>query len=62
MLTTAIIKRLSVVGFGRIPAGSIASTTLGLLILLLVISGCAMVGPDYVKPEAPEPEAMAGVE
>jgi len=56
MLTTAIIKRFLLVGFGRIHAGSIASTTLGLLIVSLVISGCAMVGPDYVKPTAPEPE------
>jgi len=29
----------------------------GILIsLILMISGCAMVGPDYVKPTAPEPE------
>jgi NodT family efflux transporter outer membrane factor (OMF) lipoprotein len=27
-----------------------------LLLFLLLISGCAMVGPDYVKPDAPEPE------
>ena len=56
MLIHPTIKRFSFVGFGRIPAGFIASTTLGLLIVSLVISGCAMVGPDYVKPAAPEPE------
>jgi len=58
MLTNNIIKRPSFEGGGRIYAGSFASGTfgLGLLIVLLVISGCAMVGPDYVKPEAPEPE------
>ena len=56
MLTTATIKRFLLVGFGRIHAKSIASSILGLLIVSLVISGCAMVGPDYVKPAAPEPE------
>ncbi len=33
-----------------------ASAILGLLMLTLVISGCTMVGPDYVKPTAPEAE------
>ena len=28
----------------------------GLFILALVINGCTMVGPDYVKPSAPEPQ------
>ena len=56
MPTTAIIKGLSFVGFGRTLTRSIIPTTLGLLIVSLVISGCAMVGPDYVKPAAPEPE------
>jgi len=56
MQTTAIVKCLLFGGSGRSPAGSIASTTIGLLIVSLVISGCAMVGPDYVKPTAPEPE------
>ena len=27
-----------------------------LICLILIISGCTMVGPDYVKPTAPEPE------
>jgi len=28
----------------------------GLMALMIFISGCTLVGPDYVKPEAPEPE------
>ena len=35
---------------------STATALLGLLMVVLVMSGCTMVGPDYVKPEAPEPE------
>ena len=27
-----------------------------LLLVMVLLSGCTMVGPDYVKPEAPEPE------
>lgn len=49
-------KGLSPAGFGRIRAVPIASAILGLLIVMLVISGCTMVGPDYVKPEAPQPD------
>ena len=30
--------------------------SLGLLVLTFVFSGCTMVGPDYVKPTAPEPQ------
>lgn len=33
-----------------------AVTTLLLLTFLLLLGGCTMVGPDYVKPTAPEPE------
>jgi NodT family efflux transporter outer membrane factor (OMF) lipoprotein len=32
------------------------SAIFGLFIVSIVISGCTMVGPDYVKPDAPEPE------
>ena len=35
---------------------SFAFVLFGLLALSLVISGCTMVGPDYVKPTAPEPK------
>jgi len=54
MLTTSIMKRLFCIEFGRIYDKSVASTILGLLIVTLVIGGCAMVGPDYVKPAVPE--------
>jgi NodT family efflux transporter outer membrane factor (OMF) lipoprotein len=54
MQTTSIINRLSFVESGRIHGKSIASKILGLLIGTLMISGCTMVGPDYVKPTAPE--------
>ncbi|MBW2429248.1 MAG: efflux transporter outer membrane subunit [Deltaproteobacteria bacterium] len=56
MLTTFIVKHLFCVEFGRNHGKSIATTILGLLILSLVIGGCTMVGPDYVKPAAPEQE------
>ncbi|UCD78451.1 MAG: efflux transporter outer membrane subunit [Desulfobacterales bacterium] len=56
MPATSIIKRRLFVEFGRTHAKTLASARLGLLILTLVISGCAMVGPDYVKPTAPEAE------
>jgi len=56
MLTTAAMKHLLFVDFGRFSTGSILSKTFGLFFVLLLVSGCAMVGPDYVKPEAPEPE------
>jgi NodT family efflux transporter outer membrane factor (OMF) lipoprotein len=35
---------------------SFAFVLFGLLALSLVISGCTMVGPDYVKPSAPDPK------
>ncbi len=54
MLTTSFTKHLCGVELGRIRNKSVASAILGLLILTLAISGCTMVGPDYVKPTAPE--------
>ena len=54
MSTTFKIKRLLFVQFDWMHPRSIASAALGLLIVTLVISGCALVGPDYVKPTAPE--------
>jgi NodT family efflux transporter outer membrane factor (OMF) lipoprotein len=54
MLKTSIINRLSFVNRGRIHIGTIASRILELLIVSVMISGCTMVGPDYVKPAAPE--------
>ena len=37
-------------------AQRLAFGLIGLLALTLTIGGCAMVGPDYVKPSVPEPE------
>ena len=54
MLTTSILKRLFCVELDRIQGKSIAIPILGLIIVTLVIQGCAMVGPDYVKPTVPE--------
>ncbi len=54
MLATSFTKHPFFVEFGRISNKSVASAILGLLILTLAISGCTMVGPDYVKPTAPE--------
>ncbi len=34
----------------------LACVLFGLLVLVLVIGGCTMVGPDYIKPMAPEPQ------
>jgi len=56
MLTTAIIKNRNLVTSGRIFRKSFTPAFFGLVILALLISGCTMVGPDYVKPTAPEPE------
>ncbi len=50
MQKTTNIKRLSFVEFDRIHGKSVASAILGLLIVTLLISGCTLVGPDYVKP------------
>ena len=36
--------------------GMFTNCILGLTALVLLASGCAMVGPDYVKPPAPEPK------
>ena len=60
MLTNSVFKRLYWAGSGRFHTGSIATAILGLLIVSVMISGCAMVGPDYVKPEIPEPEKWMG--
>ena len=56
MWTTSIMKRIFWVAFGRIHGKSAASRIFGLLIVTLVIGGCAMVGPDYVKPKTQEPQ------
>jgi NodT family efflux transporter outer membrane factor (OMF) lipoprotein len=56
MLTTATINRSFCGECRRLHVKSMASAILGLLIVSVMIGGCAMVGPDYVKPAAPEPE------
>jgi hypothetical protein len=40
----------------RSSAQRLACVLFGLLALVLVIGGCTMVGPDYVKPSVPQPE------
>jgi len=55
-MTISSSKGTSPASFGRIRTVPIASAILGPIILILVISGCTMVGPDYIKPEAPQPE------
>jgi len=56
MLNKAFIKHLFLEEFDQRCNKPVASAILGLFMLMLVISGCAMVGPDYVKPTAPEAE------
>jgi len=56
MLTTSAFKRFICMKFDRLQAKSITTVITGLLIGSVMISGCTMVGPDYVKPVAPEPE------
>ena len=56
MLATSIIKNRCLVKPGRIFNKSTKSVLFGLVALAVLLSGCTMVGPDYVKPTAPEPE------
>ena len=56
MLSTSIIKNRCLVKPGRIFNKSTKSVLFGLVALAVLLSGCTMVGPDYVKPTAPEHE------
>jgi NodT family efflux transporter outer membrane factor (OMF) lipoprotein len=56
MLATAIIKNRNLVTYGRIRSKTFTSALFGLIAVALLLSGCTMVGPDYVKPTAPGPE------
>ena len=56
MLASSIIKNRCLVKPGRIFNKSTKSVLFGLVALAVLLSGCTMVGPDYVKPTAPEPE------
>ena len=56
MLTTSIIKARNLVKPGRIFTKSTKSVLFGLIALAFLFNGCALVGPDYVKPTAQEPK------
>jgi NodT family efflux transporter outer membrane factor (OMF) lipoprotein len=56
MPATSLIKSRCLVKSCRNLQKNPTSGLLMLMASILVLSGCAMVGPDYVKPEAPEPE------
>jgi NodT family efflux transporter outer membrane factor (OMF) lipoprotein len=55
MLAHSIIKTHGLVARGSIFGKSTKSVIFCLLALAFVISGCTLVGPDYVKPTAQEP-------
>ncbi len=50
------IKYYNLKAYDRSCIRRLAFILLGLLALAFVIGGCTMVGPDYVKPTAPEPQ------
>jgi NodT family efflux transporter outer membrane factor (OMF) lipoprotein len=54
MLATSIIKKRNLLNPGRISIKLTKPTLFGLIALAIVFSGCTLVGPDYVKPTAPE--------
>ena len=56
MLATSIINARNLLYPGRFPNKLTKPALLGLIALVFVLSGCTMVGPDYVKPTAQEPE------
>ena len=56
MLAASITKAPNLLEPGRIFNESTKSALFGLIALALLISGCTMVGPDYVKPTAKEPK------
>ena len=56
MLAASITKAPNLLEPGRIFNESTKSVLFGLIALSLLISGCTMVGPDYVKPTAKEPK------
>ena len=56
MLATSIIKKQNMAKSSYIFSKSTKSVLFGLVALAVLFSGCTMVGPDYVKPTAPEPE------
>jgi len=54
MLATSIIKKRNLLNPGRISIKLTKPTLFGMIALAIVFSGCTLVGPDYVKPTAPE--------
>jgi len=56
MLANSIINNPCLVRPGRIFNQSTNSVLFGLIALAILFSGCTLVGPDYVKPAAPEPK------
>jgi NodT family efflux transporter outer membrane factor (OMF) lipoprotein len=56
MATTSIIKALNLVQPDRIFNKSTKLALFGLVALAVMLSGCTMVGPDYVKPTTQEPK------
>jgi len=56
MHATSIIKKRIQLKPGRITNKLTKPALFGMIALAIVFSGCAMVGPDYVKPTAQEPK------
>jgi hypothetical protein len=56
MLSMLFIKYHNLAASDRSGTQRLALGLFGLLALVLVIGGCTMVGPDYVKPSVPQPE------
>ena len=56
MLSISSIKKHCLAKTVRLSNSSVTRGLIGLISLVLVLGGCAMVGPDYVKPTPPEPD------
>jgi len=56
MLSISSIKKRCVVKTVRFSNQSLTRGLIGLISLVLLLGGCALVGPDYVKPTPPEPD------
>ena len=54
MIATSIIKKRNLLKPGRISTKLTKPALFGMIALAIVFSGCTLVGPDYVKPTAPE--------
>jgi len=56
MLSISSIKKHCLAKTVRFRNSSVTRGLIGLISLVIVLGGCAMVGPDYVKPTPPEPD------